>query len=204
MTKGCALDLIAEKVAGCTKCCDLASYRKANAHRTVPGEGNPDARIVLVGEAPGESEAETGRPFVGRSGRLLDTLLRRVGLDRTRVFVLNTVKCKPPANRDPTRQEACNCEPFLSLQMKVIAPDYLVCVGRVAALNMLMPRGADEAWWFARSLGSLRGRFHDYNGVKAVCTYHPSYLLRNFSAEKHFVSDLEMVVEDQRAASSRC
>lgn len=198
MSKEEALNLIGEKISGCTKCGDLLCYREKKGYKTVPGEGNPLARVVFVGEAPGETEAETGRPFVGRAGKLLDILTGQVGLTRENSFVLNTLKCRPPENRDPTREEAANCRPYLELQLEVLAPSYIVCLGRVASLSLLQPPDAND-YWFGKSLASMRGQFHLYQGrIKTICTYHPSFLLRNFSSEKLFLSDLKKVVDDVR------
>jgi DNA polymerase len=196
MLKTEALAIIASKIAECTKCAELTAYRIDNNYKTVPGEGNPVTRIMFVGEAPGQNEAESGRPFVGRAGKLLDSLIGRVGWSRSNVFITNTIKCRPPGNRDPKLQETTNCLPFLKLQIEVIKPQYIICVGRVAALNLLKPQKVDEKWWFNRSLNSLRHEFHDYNGIKTLCTYHPSYLLRTPKAEIDFINDLMKVVQD--------
>jgi uracil-DNA glycosylase family 4 len=188
-----ALQIISDRVSGCTNCPGLSEYRQKNKYKTVAGEGDPDASILVVGEAPGENEALSGRPFVGNSGKLLDSLLGFVGSGREKVFIANTVKCRPPENRDPTRKEVCNCLPLLELQIKIIQPEYILCLGRVAALNLLKPSGVDEEYWFSKTLASMRGKLHNYKGIKTLCTYHPSYLLRNQFMEKEFISDLKLI-----------
>jgi uracil-DNA glycosylase family 4 len=133
MEKRRMLELLAEKVSGCTKCQELTYCRR----QTVFGEGSPDARIVFIGEAPGETEDETGRPFVGKAGQLLTNIITAMGFRRDDVFIMNIIKCRPPNNRTPEPQEASNCRPYLDLQLKIINPDYIVCLGNVAAQNLL-------------------------------------------------------------------
>ncbi len=130
---------------------------------------------------------------MGRAGRLLDDLLLEAGWNRKNVFITNILKCRPPDNRDPSREEARNCLPYLDLQIKVINPEYILCLGRVATLNLLKPPDVNENYWFNRSLRSFRGVVHHYQGIKTVCTLHPSYLLRNYFAEKEFLHDLKMI-----------
>ncbi len=170
-----ALEKISEEVRVCCKC-ELVSTR----NKVVPGEGNPNARIMFIGEAPGADEDEQGRPFVGRAGQLLENILNACGLKRTDVFIANILKCRPPENRDPKAEEIICCLPFLQRQIEIISPEVIVALGAHAARTLL---NSNEA------IGHLRGRFHEYSiglntpPVKLMATYHPAYLLRNYSPE---------------------
>lgn len=182
MTKQEKLDLLKEKVECCNKCEEPVQCRI----KIVFGEGNPNTRIVFLGEAPGASESEQGRPFVGRSGQLLTTLLASVGIQREDVYILNILKCRPPENRKPKPEEAAACRPFLDMQLKIIQPEIIVCLGASAA-NCLL----DEKI----PIGQMRGKWYEYNGAKVVCTFHPSYALRTGEfAKKEIKNDLEKVV----------
>jgi uracil-DNA glycosylase family 4 len=169
------LDKIAEEVRKCC-CCGLISTR----NKAVPGEGNPDARIMFVGEAPGADEDAQGRPFVGRAGQLLDNILKACGLKRSDVFIANILKCRPPENRDPRAEEIIACLPFLQRQIEIIEPEIIVALGAHAARTLLNSTA---------SIGELRGRFQEYSAgmnkppIKLMATYHPAYLLRNYSQE---------------------
>ncbi len=169
------LDKIAEEVRKCC-CCGLISTR----NKAVPGEGNPNARIMFVGEAPGADEDAQGRPFVGRAGQLLENILKACGLKRSDVFIANILKCRPPENRDPRAEEIISCLPFLQRQIEIIEPEIIVALGAHAARTLL---NSTEA------IGQLRGRFHEYNAgmnqrpIKLMATYHPAYLLRNYSQD---------------------
>jgi DNA polymerase len=173
--KAAELERIAEEVRQCCKC-GLGSER-TNA---VPGEGNPDARIMFVGEAPGADEDAQGRPFVGRAGQLLDKIIAACGLKRSDVFIGNILKCRPPGNRDPRADEIISCLPYLQRQIEIIEPEILVALGAHAARTLLNS---------TKSIGQLRGHFHDYyTGIgrpptKLMATYHTAYLLRNYSPE---------------------
>lgn len=156
------LDSVAQR---CTRC-DLHGIRKT----VVFGEGDPKARLVCVGEAPGAREDETGRPFVGRAGQLLDRLLLAVGFQRNEVFICNVLKCRPPQNRNPQMDEIEACSPFLLRQIELIDPLAIVAFGSFAAQTLLQTR---------ESIGRLRGRTHLYEGYPLVVTYHPAALLRN-------------------------
>lgn len=168
-TKLQALQLLERKVAGCTRCPDLVESRT----RTVFGEGSPSSRLVFCGEGPGETEDQTGRPFVGRAGKLLGSLLKASGLAREDVYILNAVKCRPPQNRTPTDDELSNCLRFLKFQIKIINPRVIVCLGATAARSLL---DLDDP------ISHLRGRWFDYRdepvAARVMCTYHPAYLLR--------------------------
>jgi DNA polymerase len=167
------LEKIAVEVRTCCKC-ELGSSR-TNA---VPGEGNPNARIMFVGEAPGADEDAQGRPFVGRAGKLLDKIIVACGLKRGDVFIGNILKCRPPGNRDPKPEEIISCLPYLQRQIEVIRPEVIVALGAHAARTLLETN---------RPIGQLRGRFWEYSPgigqmtVKLMPTYHPAYLLRNYS-----------------------
>ncbi|TKJ38969.1 MAG: uracil-DNA glycosylase [Planctomycetes bacterium B3_Pla] len=173
--KAAELEKIAEEVRQCCKC-DLGSSR-TNA---VPGEGNPDARIMFVGEAPGADEDAQGRPFVGRAGQLLDKIINACGLKRSDVFIGNILKCRPPENRDPRADEIISCLPYLQRQIEIIDPEIIVALGAHAAKTLLNS---------TKSIGQLRGQFHEYYTgigrppVKLMATYHTAYLLRNYSQE---------------------
>ena len=173
--KAAELEKIAEEVRQCRKC-DLGSSR-TNA---VPGEGNPDARIMFVGEAPGADEDAQGRPFVGRAGQLLDKIIAACGLKRSDVFIGNILKCRPPGNRDPRAEEIISCLPYLQRQIEIIQPEVLIALGAHAAKTLLNT---------TKSIGQLRGQFHEYySGIgrpptKLMATYHTAYLLRNYSPE---------------------
>ncbi|HEY0817992.1 MAG TPA: uracil-DNA glycosylase [Rhizobacter sp.] len=158
-------------VAGCTAC-KLCAGRT----NTVFGVGHERAHWMIVGEAPGEQEDRQGEPFVGKSGQLLDNMLRAVGLTRgeapaaQQVYIANTVKCRPPGNRNPEPAELAQCEPFLIRQIALVQPRVILAMGRFAVQSLLR---SDEP------IGRLRGRVHQYQGVPLIVTYHPAYLLRN-------------------------
>ena len=169
------LEKIAGEVHQCRKC-DLGSLR-TNA---VPGEGNPNAQIVFVGEGPGADEDAQGRPFVGRAGQLLDRVITAMGLKRSDVFICNILKCRPPENRDPRPDEIISCLPYLQRQIELINPEIIVALGAHAARTLLNTN---------KSIGQLRGQFQQYYAglgrppVKLMPTYHTAYLLRNYSEE---------------------
>jgi len=173
--KAADLERIAEEVSQCRKC-SLGSLRT----NTVPGEGNPNARIMFVGEAPGADEDAQGRPFVGRAGRLLDKVIAACGLKRSDVFIGNILKCRPPENRDPAAEEIISCLPYLQRQIEIINPEIIVALGAHAARTLL-----DNT----KSIGQLRGQFHEYYAglgrppIKLMATYHTAYLLRNYSQQ---------------------
>lgn len=160
-----ALDALVPVIDACRKC-GLGSSRL----HSVPGEGDPKAGLVVVGEAPGATEDETGRPFVGRAGKLLDDILTAIGFRREDVFICNVLKCRPPENRDPEPLEVAACSPYLHRQLELIGPRVILAMGRPAAHALL---GVNA------SLGELRGRVHRYRGVPLIVTYHPAALLRN-------------------------
>lgn len=154
-----------DAVARCTRCALHESRTQ-----TVFGVGNPAADWMIVGEAPGAEEDRRGEPFVGRAGKLLDEMLRAVGLCRDAVFIANVLKCRPPRNRDPSKAEAAACRSYLEQQIAAVAPRLILVVGRIAAQELL---GSNAP------VGRLRGSEHDFNGTPLIVTYHPAYLLRS-------------------------
>jgi uracil-DNA glycosylase len=159
------LDEIAKKVQKCTRC---PLYETAT--QGVPGEGNPKAQLVCVGEAPGAKEDETGRPFVGQSGQLLTKILEAIDLTREQVFICNVLKHRPPGNRNPRPEEVEACSPYLLRQLELIKPKVIVAFGTFAAQTLLNTK---------TPIGQLRGLVHKYHGIPLVVTYHPAALLRN-------------------------
>ncbi|MCX5635805.1 MAG: uracil-DNA glycosylase [Planctomycetota bacterium] len=185
------LEKIAEEVRKCAKC-GLGSLR-TNA---VPGEGSQNARIVFVGEGPGADEDAQGRPFVGRSGQLLDKIIANgMGLKRSDVFICNIIKCRPPDNRDPRLDEIISCMPYLQRQIELINPEIIVALGAHAAKSLLNNN---------LPIGQLRGQFHEYctgidrTTIKLMPTYHPAYLLRNYSDDnrKRVWDDMKKVLAE--------
>jgi DNA polymerase len=175
------LSILRQEVAGCTRCRELASTRT----QTVFGVGNPQARLCFLGEAPGADEDLQGEPFVGRAGQLLNRIIDACQLKRQDVYIFNILKCRPPGNRTPAPEEASNCRPYLERQIELIRPEFLCCLGAVAAQNLLGT---------TTSIGKLRGRFWDYRGIQVVCTYHPAYLLRNPAAKKDAWDDMKFLM----------
>jgi uracil-DNA glycosylase family 4 len=159
------LDAVREVALGCPRC-RLAETRR----QVVFGEGNPRAEVLVVGEAPGEEEDLTGRPFVGRAGKLLDLLLASVGLPRASVYICNVLKCRPPGNRNPQPDEVEACSPYLLRQVELVQPRVIAAFGTFAAQTLLGT---------TTSIGKLRGRVHEYRGVPLIPTYHPAALLRH-------------------------
>jgi uracil-DNA glycosylase len=183
-----ALQIIANKVATCTRCTDLATLRVKHGSKTVPGEGNPNADLMIIGEAPGESESRSGRPFCGRAGQLLGNIIHACGWKREDIFISNVLKCRPPGNRDPLPEEATNCRTYLDFQIRTINPKYIICLGRIASIHLLEKPPE-------RTMGSLRG-IHEYKNWKVICTYHPSFALRNPAAKQDIWEDLAPIREE--------
>lgn len=178
-----ALAILAEKVKGCTRCSELARART----QTVFGVGNPQARILFIGEAPGADEDQQGEPFVGRAGQLLNQIITASRLKREKIYICNVLKCRPPGNRTPSEDECTNCREYLLGQLATIDPEYIVCWGAVAAQNLLTT---------TVTIGKLRGRFLQFGRAKVLCTYHPSYLLRNAAAKKDVWKDMQFLMAD--------
>lgn len=187
------LQMLNEKVCNCTKCPDLVASRS----RTVFGEGNHDTRVVFCGEGPGKTEDQEGRPFVGKAGQLLDGIIKSCGWKREDVYLLNAVKCRPEYNRTPWPQEAANCRPFLNLQLKIIRPDIIVCLGATAAQNLL---GVTDG------VNKLRNSWYNYtNGpvkAKVRVTFHPAYLLRNPDDKPKVWDDMKAVLAELTSSST--
>ena len=181
--RAAALQLVAHEVAKCVRCKELAQSRT----QTVFGVGNPHARLVFCGEAPGADEDRQGIPFVGRAGQLLTNIIEACTLKREDVYILNILRCRPPGNRNPSPTEADNCRAWLDRQLEIIQPEYICCLGAVAAQNLLQTTDA---------IGRMRGRFHDYKGIKVLCTYHPAYLLRNPPAKKSTWEDMQLLMAE--------
>ncbi|MHB1326860.1 MAG: uracil-DNA glycosylase [Gemmatimonadales bacterium] len=173
-----SLEAVARVIAGCTKCV-LAQTRT----QTVPGEGNPNARLLLVGEGPGQTEDQTGRPFVGRAGELLNGILAAIGFQREDVFICNVVKCRPPQNRKPLPDEMSACSSYLDAQLRLVRPKVILALGSTAAEALLKVK---------RSLTDLRGQVHSYQGTPLVVTYHPAALLRNPNWKKPTWDDVRI------------
>ncbi len=159
------LQRIREEIGDCTRC---PLHEKRNS--IVFGEGNDRARLMFVGEGPGADEDRVGRPFVGKAGQLLTRMITAMTLERTDVYIANVVKCRPPKNRDPEAGEIETCLPFLKSQIRAVQPDVIVTLGRTATAALLRT---------TEPMGSLRGQFHDYDGIPVMPTYHPSFLLHN-------------------------
>ncbi|MEM8815259.1 MAG: uracil-DNA glycosylase [Pseudomonadota bacterium] len=175
---GVDFSALRDAVRGCTRC-PLHETRT----QTVFGVGTVEADWMIIGEAPGAEEDRIGEPFVGRAGKLLDEMLRAVGLSRETVFIANVLKCRPPGNRDPGKAEVAACRSYLEQQISGIAPRLILVVGRIAAQELL----ASDA-----PVGKLRGREHDFNGVPLVVTYHPAYLLRSPAQKAKAWEDLKL------------
>lgn len=173
-----SLDAVAERIRT-TFCCTLCPTR-TNA---VPGEGDPKARLVLVGEGPGATEDATGRPFVGQAGKLLEGILEAIEVPRTSVYITNIVKCRPPQNRKPLPDEIAACLPYLHRQLELIRPKVIMALGGTAGEAILGVK---------KSLGELRGRVHTYNGIPLIVTYHPAALLRNPNWKKPTWDDVRI------------
>jgi len=170
------LNALSVQASDC-RLCGLAETR----NKVVFGVGNPHADVVFIGEAPGKDEDIKGEPFVGHAGQLLDRMLSGIGLDREQVYIMNTIKCCPPNNRDPRVEEVQACKLWFEQQLDILQPKVICLLGRVAAQTVLQTDA---------TLGSLRGHWHDYNGIPIWVTYHPAYLLRSPKQKQHSWQDL--------------
>jgi DNA polymerase len=179
--KAQALEVIRQDIGDCTRC----PLAYAGRHTIVFGDGDPNARLMFVGEGPGAEEDAQGLPFVGKSGQLLNNMISAMGLTRQQVYIANIVKCRPPANRAPEPVEANTCTQFLARQVDVVQPEFIVALGATAALYLLGVK---------QSLLSLRGKWHDVRGAKAAVTYHPAFLLRDPRQKAEAWKDLQMVM----------
>jgi DNA polymerase len=178
------LKILAEKVAGCTRCPELVVTRT----QTVFGVGDAGVELCFVGEAPGADEDAQGEPFVGAAGQLLNRIIAACNLKREEVYICNILKCRPPGNRTPLPNEAGNCREYLDKQLELVRPKFICALGSTAAQNLLGT---------TRSMGQLRGKFHNYRGIPVMCTYHPAYLLphRNPGAKREVWNDMKMLME---------
>jgi uracil-DNA glycosylase family 4 len=176
-----ALKAIREDIGDCTRC-------RLHTGRTkiVFGVGNVNADLMFVGEGPGADEDAQGEPFVGRAGQLLNNMIAAMGLKREDVYIANVVKCRPPGNRTPEKDECDTCSPFLLRQIAVIQPKVIVALGAVAAKNLLAMND---------SMANLRGRWYDFRGSRLAVTYHPAYLLRDPRQKKETWKDLQIVMK---------
>lgn len=174
-----SLEAIREDIGDCQRC-RLHEKRKT----IVFGEGNPQARLVFVGEGPGAEEDNSGRPFVGRAGQLLDKIIIAIGFKREDVYIANIVKCRPPGNRTPERDEVETCEPFLLRQLALIRPEVIVALGSPAFQCLLRTR---------ESITRARGEWRDWNGIKVMPTFHPAFLLRSPDKKREVWEDMKKV-----------
>ncbi len=156
-------------------------------HYIVFGDGNPRAKLVFVGEGPGFEEDRQGKPFVGAAGQLLTRIIEAINLTRSQVYICNIIKCRPPQNRNPEIDEIESCFPFLKRQIKAIQPDFICALGTFAAQTLLET---------STPISRLRGRFHDYNGIRVLPTYHPAYLLRNPEKKRDVWEDMKMLMRE--------
>jgi uracil-DNA glycosylase family 4 len=190
-----ALKIIREDLGDCTRCV----LHKQGRKQIVFGVGNPKAELMFVGEGPGADEDAQGEPFVGRAGQLLNNMIKAMGIEREQVYIANIVKCRPPGNRTPERDECATCSPFLMRQIAVVKPKVIVALGAVAAKTLLA---------MSASMMQLRGRFYDFkpagvrsndpnwDGCKLAVTYHPAFLLRDPRQKGEAWKDLQMVMKE--------
>ena len=180
--KAAALQLIRDDLGDCTRC---ALHKGRN--KIVFADGDPNARLMFVGEGPGADEDAQGLPFVGRAGQLLNNMIAAMGLKREQVYIANVVKCRPPGNRTPEPEEANTCSPFLFRQIDVVRPQVLVALGATAATYLLGRR---------QPLAGLRGRVHAFRGMQLIVTYHPAFLLRDPRQKKEAWADLQIAMKE--------
>ncbi len=178
-----ALAIIREDLGACTRC----RLHKQGRQQIVFGVGNPKADLMFVGEAPGADEDEQGEPFVGRAGQLLNNMIKAMGIRREDVYIANIIKCRPPGNRVPERDECETCSPFLLRQIAAIQPKVIVALGAVAAKTLLAINAP---------MAELRGRWYDFRGIKLAVTYHPAFLLRDPRQKKEAWKDLQRVMQE--------
>jgi len=171
------LDTIRHELGDCRRC----KLHKGRKH-IVFGEGNPQARLVFVGEGPGHDEDVQGLPFVGRAGQLLTKIIQSIDLNREDVYICNIIKCRPPGNRNPERDEIEACLPFLQRQLKAIEPEFICALGTFAAQTLLQTK---------TPISKLRGTFHAYEGIRLLPTYHPAFLLRNPNKKRDVWEDVQ-------------
>lgn len=175
---------IRDDLGDCQRC-KLAPGRSC----IVFGDGNPQARLVFVGEGPGFEEDRQGKPFVGAAGQLLTRIIEAINLTRGQVYICNIIKCRPPGNRNPETDEIESCFPFLERQIDAIRPDFICALGTFAARTLLKTM---------TPISRLRGRFHDHKGIRVLPTYHPAYLLRNPEKKRAVWEDMKMLMKEYR------
>ncbi|WP_420236621.1 uracil-DNA glycosylase [Telmatobacter bradus] len=180
--RAAALQAIRDEIGDCTRC----SLHKGR-NQLVFADGDPNARLLFVGEGPGADEDAQGLPFVGRAGQLLNNMINAMGLQREQVYIANVVKCRPPQNRTPEPEEAHTCTPFLFRQIDVVRPEVIVALGATAATYLLGQR---------QPLAGLRGRVHSFRQTKLIVTYHPAYLLRDPRQKKEAWADLQIAMRE--------
>ena len=180
--RAAALQLIRDEIGDCTRC---ALHKGRN--KLVFADGDPNTRLMFVGEGPGADEDAQGLPFVGRAGQLLNNMIAAMGLKREEVYIANVVKCRPPGNRTPEPEEANTCTPFLFRQIDVVRPQVLVALGATAATYLLGHR---------QPLAGLRGRVHAFRGTQLIVTYHPAFLLRDPRQKKEAWADLQIAMRE--------
>ena len=173
---------IRSELGNCQRC-RLANDRT----HIVFGSGSFKARLIFVGEGPGFEEDQQGEPFVGPAGQLLSKIIAAINLNRKQVYICNVVKCRPPNNRNPQSDEISTCLPFLERQIDAIRPDFVCALGTIAAQTLLNT---------AEPISKLRGRFHNYNGIKLLPTYHPAYLLRNPDKKRAVWEDMKLLMKE--------
>lgn len=183
------LDELAHLAGSCRKC-----VLRAGCTQVVFGEGAPSAAVVFIGEGPGETEDQLGRPFVGRAGQLLDKILLASGFRRDEVYIANVVKCRPPGNRQPTPEEAAACLPWLEAQIRLIAPRFIVALGASAAQTLLDPK---------LRITAARGKWHERNGIRCMPTFHPAALLRDMSKKRPVWEDMKKLRAEYEKLRSR-
>lgn len=171
---------LCQTAQACTQCSLLVKNRT----QVVFGSGNPNAKLMFVGEAPGRDEDLQGLPFVGAAGQLLTKIIASIGLDRNEVYIANVLKCRPPNNRPPQPDEIANCEPYLKKQIELIHPKIICCLGTFAAQTVLKT---------TTPISRLRGAFHDFGDSKLLCTFHPAYLLRNPAEKRSVWEDMKKI-----------
>jgi uracil-DNA glycosylase len=176
------LAAVRQELGDCRRC-GLSQQRT----HIVFGTGNPNARLIFVGEGPGHEEDQSGEPFVGPAGQLLTKIIKAMHLTRAEVYIANIIKCRPPANRNPDEDEIVTCMPFVKRQIDAIKPDYIVALGKVAAQSLLGNR---------EPISRLRGKFYDFSGIKLMPTYHPAYLLRNPAKKREVWNDMQRLMKE--------
>jgi DNA polymerase len=178
-----ALQIIREDIGDCTRC----KLHQQGRNQIVFGVGDSNADLMFIGEAPGADEDMKGEPFVGRAGQLLTNMIKAMGLSREEVYIANIIKCRPPGNRQPERDECETCSPFLMRQIAVVKPKAIVALGAIAAKTLLAINAP---------MSEFRGRWYDFRGTKLAVTYHPAFLLRDPRQKKETWKDLQMVMKE--------